>query len=103
MTGRGPAADRLEARVSGRVQGVGFRAWTAKVASRMGLTGWVVNEPGGTVRVVAEGPRADLEALLAMLRRGPASSSVSGVVASWAPATGECADFGVRSGWHPGD
>lgn len=95
--------ERLEARVFGRVQGVGFRAWTVKVASRLGLAGWVANEAGGTVRVVAEGPRAELDQLLVALNRGPMSAGVSSVAAMWAPATGEFADFGVRSGWHSGD
>jgi acylphosphatase len=101
----GPAEDpeRLEARVFGRVQGVGFRAWTVKVASRLGLVGWVANESGGTVRVVAEGPPADLGQLLSMLRRGPMSGEVTNVTATRGPATGTFVDFSVRSGWHPGD
>jgi len=96
-------ARRLEARVFGRVQGVGYRAWVIRIASGAGLTGWVANEAGGTVRCVAEGAPADLTDLLAALRRGPASASISNVAAMWSAATGEFDDFSVRMGWHSGD
>lgn len=56
-------SERLELVVRGRVQGVYFRASTRDEARRLGLTGWVRNEPDGSVRVLAEGPRAALEAL----------------------------------------
>jgi len=94
---------RLEARVFGRVQGVGYRAWVVKIASRAGLDGWVANEAGGSVRCVAEGPRAALDELLAALRRGPASATVTTVAAAWSVATGEFSDFSTRMGWHAGD
>jgi len=94
---------RLEARVFGRVQGVGYRAWVIRIAARAGLTGWVANEAGGTVRCVAEGAQADLADLLTALRRGPASAEVSNVSAMWSAATGEFDDFSARMGWHSGD
>jgi len=105
MTALGPAprSSRLDARVFGRVQGVGYRAWVIKIASRLGLTGWVANEAGGTVHCVAEGPQAELADLLTALRRGPASADVSNVAAMWSAATGEFADFSGRMGWHSGD
>ena len=97
------SAERLEAVVHGRVQGVGFRIFVARHATRLGLGGWVANESSGRVRCVAEGPRADLESLLDDLREGPSGAWVERVEASWSAATGALSDFDVRSGWHPGD
>lgn len=97
------AKERLEAVVHGRVQGVGFRIFVARQADRLGLTGWVANEPAGRLRCVAEGPRADLETLLADLRDGPSGAWVERVEVSWSPASGTFSDFDIRSGWHSGD
>jgi acylphosphatase len=99
------AADsqRLDARVTGRVHGVGFRYFVWRQAAALGLVGWVANESDGSVRCVAEGPRADLDALLERLHEGPAAAIVEGVSAAWMPATGSFGTFGVRSGDHRGD
>jgi len=94
---------RLEATVHGRVQGVGFRMHVAEAARRLGLVGWVRNEAAGTVRCVAEGPRDDLERLLAALREGPRGAIVDRVDEAFSPATGSFGRFEIRSGWHPGD
>ena len=87
---------RLEARATGRVQGVGFRHFTRGEARRLGLAGWVRNEGDGSVRVVAEGPREALEGLLDALRQGPTSAQVTDVEATWTSATGDLDGFGVR-------
>ena len=87
---------RLHAVVSGIVQGVNFRYYTEHRAESLGLTGWVANRWDGTVEVVAEGPRADLQVLLDWLGHGPPSASVTGVEADWEQATGEYTDFRVR-------
>ena len=66
MTGGPPGGAgraRLDARVRGRVQGVGYRVFALREAGSLGLDGFVANEADGSVRVVAEGRRADLEAL----------------------------------------
>jgi acylphosphatase len=94
---------RLEAVVSGRVQGVGFRWFVVKEAGRIGLGGWVANQADGTLRCVAEGPRPALEALLAALREGPRGAVVASVSEDWLPATGRFEGFGVRSSGHRGD
>jgi acylphosphatase len=95
--------ERLEAVVHGRVQGVGFRMHVADAARGLRLVGWVANEAGGIVHCVAEGPRADLEQLLAGLWAGPRGAVVEGVDASFSAGTGSFARFEIRSGWHPGD
>lgn len=101
MTGEGPV--RLEAAASGRVQGVGFRYHVLRAAATAGLDGWVRNEPDGRVRCVAEGPRADLEALLAVIERGPPGAVVADVEVRWDAASGDLGPFAIRSRGHPGD
>lgn len=56
---------RLHVTFSGRVQGVGFRAFVSRAAVRLGLTGWVENLPNGSVAAELQGERADIDALLA--------------------------------------
>jgi acylphosphatase len=99
----GAPRERLDAVVSGRVQGVGFRVHVRRAARSSGLTGWVANERGGRLHCVAEGPRDDLERMLGILRAGPPGAFVEAVHADWLPASGEFDGFDVRSGWHGGD
>lgn len=65
--------------VSGRVQGVWFRAWTKENAQGLGLTGWVKNLPDGRVEALIQGPRKAVDDMAARLRQGPPSSRVTGV------------------------
>jgi acylphosphatase len=101
----GPPRDmaRIDATVRGRVQGVGFRWFVLDVARELDLRGWVANEADGSVLCVAEGPREDLEALLAELSRGPAGARVDRVVPRWGRPAGGLGRFEIRSGAHPGD
>ncbi len=94
---------RLEALVRGDVQGVGFRWFVRTEAQRLGLTGWVANEPDRSVRVVAEGAAHDLDRLAGLLRSGPPGASVTDVEIARAPATGRFDAFTIRSGGHAGD
>jgi acylphosphatase len=96
-------AERLEAVVRGKVQGVGFRWFAIDAARRLGLDGWVANEADGSVRCVAEGDRDALGALLAELRVGPSGATVSGVEERWLPPTGGLHGFNARWGGHRGD
>ncbi len=96
-------AERLDATVRGRVQGVGFRYFVVRHAMDLGLTGWVANEPDGSVRCVAEGDRASLETFLESLERGPAGALVDRVTSRWETAGGGWRTFEVRSGGHSGD
>jgi acylphosphatase len=98
-----PDHARLEATARGRVQGVGFRYFVLRRGMELGVTGWVANEPDGSVRCVAEGRRSDLEALLATMERGPAGALVERVTTTWGAATGTLRDFGIRAGGHRGD
>lgn len=97
------AMKRLDAVVVGRVQGVGFRAWTAGRAYELGLVGWVVNRADGNVRCIAEGPEDRLLLLLRDLREGPPAAIVETVTELWGPATGSLSGFAIRSADHTGD
>ena len=74
---------RVHAVVTGRVQGVGFRAFTEYHATQKKLYGWVRNCRDGTVEVEAEGPRPVLEAFLQVLEQGPPLSSVTKIIVDW--------------------
>lgn len=90
----------LEARVWGRVQGVGFRYFAHDVARRLRLVGYVTNLADGSVRAYAEGPRNSLEEFLRQVENGPSSSRVREVRTHWGQATGQYTSFGIeRAGW----
>lgn len=100
----GPGARmRLDAGVRGRVQGVGYRVFALREAGALGLDGFVANEADGSVRVVAEGRRANLEALVTRLEVGPPAGYVDRVTARWEPARGIGRGFRIESGAHRGD
>ena len=86
MTSR--ATSRVVARVSGRVQGVGFRFFVQSRAVALQLAGSVRNNSDGSVRVDAEGPKDDLLRLLEDLREGPPAARVERVDVEWLPPRG---------------
>ncbi len=83
--------------ISGRVQGVFFRANTWKRARTLGLTGWVRNLPDGRVESVFEGNDPAVEAMLAWCRSGTPPARVDRVEAAEEPPSGKYADFAVVS------
>jgi acylphosphatase len=70
---------RVRAIVTGRVQGVAYRASTVYEAREHGLTGWVRNLPDGSVELEAQGDAAEVDALLAWCAHGPPAARVTGV------------------------
>lgn len=70
---------RIRLFISGRVQGVCFRAYTADEGQKLGLKGWVRNLRDGRVEVLAEGPEDRLKALEAFCRKGPPYANVRNV------------------------
>ena len=90
------SGERLVARVSGRVQGVGFRWWIRRHAERLGLTGWVMNpDDERSVELVAEGSPAALDELERLIRQGPSGAIVESVDVRREPASGEYDAFGI--------
>lgn len=83
-------------RITGRVQGVFFRASTREQAQHLGLTGWVRNEIDGSVQCCVEGPVDALDALRAWIDAGgPSGARVDAVHAERGPASGEFDGFVV--------
>jgi acylphosphatase len=80
--------DRLQAVIHGYVQGVGFRYFLLRKGRQLGLRGWVRNNDDGTVELVAEGRRADLEELKRAADEGPLTARVERVEARWSAAAG---------------
>jgi acylphosphatase len=91
----GADAIRRRVLIRGRVQGVFFRGSTERQAQRVGVAGWVRNCSDGSVEAAFEGPRADVEELLAFCRRGPAAARVASVEVVEETPRGE-AGFSVR-------
>jgi len=87
---------RVHVVVSGRVQGVAFRAYTVDEARDLGVRGWVRNLPDGRVEAEAEGERPAVEALVAFCRRGPPAARVEGVVVRWSQFRGDLPAFEQR-------
>lgn len=77
----------VQARVSGRVQGVGFRWFVLRSARALDLAGWVRNTDEGAVEVCAAGDAGRVDELLEALRRGPAHASVRTVDVEERPAS----------------
>ncbi|MGO9673364.1 MAG: acylphosphatase [Methylocella sp.] len=78
--GANPLPERVvRAVISGRVQGVGYRAWTQTEAEALGLRGWVRNRTNGDVEAALAGPAAGVEALCRLLWRGPPAAEVDRV------------------------
>jgi len=69
----------VHVRVSGRVQGVYYRAFTQDKARELGIKGWVRNIPGGGVEAVLEGERQKVGELLRLMKSGPAGSMILGM------------------------
>ena len=84
---------QLVAVVHGNVQGVGFRWWTRRRATELGLAGHARNLQDGRVEVVAEGERQACERLLELLRHGSTPGRVEQVAERWQPAAGGLAGF----------
>ncbi len=70
---------RVQVVITGRVQGVGFRASCQREAVALGLTGWVRNRWDGAVEALFEGPAEAVDAILAWCRQGPPMAHVTGV------------------------
>ena len=83
--------------VYGYVQGVFFRAFASRQATKLGLSGYVRNLPGReAVEVQAEGERKQLGKLIDYLKLGPPTARVGKVVTNWSKYTGSYSGFSIR-------
>ena len=87
---------RVHVFVSGKVQGVGFRAFVQKEAEALSMRGWVKNLADGRVEAVAEGLKEKVDALLEKMKKGPAAAVVEKVVVTEEATTGEFTKFEVK-------
>ncbi len=87
---------RIHAKVKGRVQGVFYRASTKDKAKSLGLTGWVMNMPDGSVELEAQGSDKKIEELISWLYEGPPYSVVTNVETREIPLKEDETDFKIR-------
>jgi len=81
--------------ITGRVQGVGFRAYAKREANSLGLVGWVKNMPGGCVEAVYEGDEASVQAMTVRCHQGPSLARVEKLDLKEEPASGTFTDFRI--------
>ena len=84
---------RLHCIISGKVQGVFFRAEVSAKAKQLGVTGWVRNNTNGSVEVVAEGEEGALKELLKLCKEGPPGAQVVSEKEEWSKGTNEFSCF----------
>jgi acylphosphatase len=89
--------ERAHLFISGKVQGVSYRASTQDQARRLGVAGWVRNLPDGRVEAVLQGPRGKVDELIRWCRQGPPAAKVEKVDVAWEPAGEDLQGFDVRS------
>lgn len=65
--------------ITGRVQGVGYRAWVISTASKMGLRGWVRNRSNGSIEAVFSGNEASVFAMIEACKEGPEIARVNSI------------------------
>ena len=87
---------RMHLIVEGRVHGVGFRFTTRDKGKILGLTGWVKNNPDGSVEVLAEGEEENLSKLLEFCRNGPSMAHVVDIKINWSDCEDEFDSFSIK-------
>jgi len=87
---------RTHIRVTGRVQGVGFRAFVQQAGTAFGLSGWVRNVGYDQVETVAEGSHQMLLRFIEVVSRGPQGARVDEAHTEWESPTGEFREFAVK-------
>ncbi|MBI2929385.1 MAG: acylphosphatase [Verrucomicrobia bacterium] len=90
-----PGTERAHVFIKGRVQGVGFRAFTQRQANILGVRGYVRNLPDGRVEAVIEGPAATVSELLEKLKTGPRAARVEDLAVTKEAAEGDFEGFEI--------
>jgi acylphosphatase len=73
--------ETVRLRITGRVQGVGYRLWATRIAASLGLRGWVRNRPDGSVEALVTGAPNDVAAMVEASRKGPIGACVAEMTA----------------------
>jgi acylphosphatase len=73
--------ETVRLKITGRVQGVGYRLWATRIAASLGLRGWVRNRPEGSVEALVTGAPQDVAAMVEASRKGPVGAQVTEVTA----------------------
>ena len=79
----------------GRVQGVGFRFTTVRIAASFRVNGYVRNEPDGSVTVIAEGERSEVKRFIDAVSTSPMSRYIRNTYVCWEPPQGETGGFTI--------
>jgi acylphosphatase len=87
---------RVHIWVTGRVQGVGFRAFVQRMGVSLGITGWVRNVGDDRVEAVAEGPQETLDKFAELLKNGPTGARVDEARLEWETPTAEFRNFHIK-------
>lgn len=87
---------RAEVRFTGKVQGVYFRDYARRFATEVGVVGWVMNMPDGSVDAAFEGEREDIELIIKKLRTEHPAARVDDVKIKWSECEHESDDFEIR-------
>jgi acylphosphatase len=82
--------------ISGRVQGVFYRAYTKQHADRLGVKGWVKNLPEGEVEAVFEGEESAVKELVDYSKHGPTRAVVTRIDVAYEPFKGEFKGFSTE-------
>lgn len=83
-------------KITGFVQGVGYRYFCYREADQLGLTGWVRNCPDGSVEAEAQGTKDDLVTFIEHLRKGPGNARVEQVTENWKEDSSPYTHFEIR-------
>jgi len=88
--------NRVHVIVTGKVQGVFFRAFTRDEAVRLGLSGWVRNRPNGSVEAIVEGENTAVQKMLLWFHQGSPNSIVEKIETNEEPPVGSASTFEIR-------
>lgn len=89
------SAKAAQLRITGYVQGVGYRDFCRRRAIELGLKGWVRNLPDHSVSALVEGEESAIVQLITLLKRGPTAARVEDVAVSWLAPRGTFVSFDV--------
>lgn len=87
---------QYEIRITGRVQGVGFRFFAREKAAVCNITGWVKNMPDGNLFILAQGTETDINTFLDYLKIGPSMSRVNKIIKNKIPGIDKFSSFQVK-------